>query len=42
MEEAKAVAVVAWMVRTSPSVRGEVAGHDDVMYCQKMSLVHSH
>ena len=31
---------VAWMARASPSVKGEVAAHDVVMYCQKASLVH--
>ena len=32
---------VAWTVRVSPSAIGDVAGHDEVMYCQKASLVHS-
>ena len=32
---------VAWTVRPSPSERGEVAVQDEVMYCQKASLVHS-
>ena len=32
---------VAWTVQVSPSSRGEVAVHDEVMYCQKASLVHS-
>ena len=41
MEAAEAVAEVVWMVRASPSARGEVAVHDEVMYCQKESLVHS-
>ena len=34
-------AVLAWTVRASPSVRGEVAAQDEMMYCQKASLVHS-
>ena len=27
--------------RVSPTARGEVAVQDEVMYCQKASLVHS-
>ena len=38
MEETE---VVAWTVRASPSVSGEVAELDEVMYCQKSLLVHS-
>ena len=38
MEEADAVAEGAWTARASPSVSGDVAEHDDVMYCQKASL----
>ena len=45
VEEVEAVLdvheAVLWMVRASPAVRGEVAAHDEVMYCQKASLVHS-
>ena len=45
MEVAEAVAealvVVAWTARASPLARGEVAEHDEVMYCQKALLVHS-
>ena len=29
------------MARAMPTARGEVAPHDDVMYCRKASLVHS-
>ena len=32
---------VLWMVRVRPTARGEVAAHYDVMYCQKVSLVHN-
>ena len=32
---------VIWMVQVRPVVRGEVAVHDEAMYCQKASLVHS-
>ena len=32
---------VLWMTRVRPSARSEIAVHDDVMYCQKASLVHS-
>ena len=41
MEEAEVEAEVVWMAQASSSVRGEVAARDDVMYCQKASLVHS-
>ena len=45
MQAAEAVAgvlvAVAWMARASPSVRGEVAVQDDVMYCRKVLLVHN-
>ena len=41
MEEAEAVAEVAWTVQVSPSASGEASVHDEVMYCQKVSLVHS-
>ena len=45
MEEVEAVVAmleaVSWTVRARPAARGEVAAHDDVMYCQKASLVHS-
>ena len=42
MEAIVAVLVaVGWMARVRPTARGEVAVHDDVMYCQKASLVHS-
>ena len=34
-------AVVAWMAGASPFASGEVAVQDEVMYCQKASLVHS-
>ena len=33
--------VVLWMVRARPAVRGKVAANDEVVYCQKVSLVHS-
>ena len=33
--------VVEWMARASPSARGKVEVQDDVMYYQKVSLVHS-
>ena len=33
--------LVSWMARASPAARGEVAAHDEVIYCQKASLVHS-
>ena len=39
---ADVVDVVAWMVRMRPTDRGEVGTHDEVMYCLKASLVHSH
>ena len=29
--------VVLWTVQARPAVRGEVAAHDEVMYCQKAS-----
>ena len=32
---------VSWTAQVSPAVRGKVAAQDEVMYCQKMSLVHS-
>ena len=35
------LAEVAWTVWASPSVRGEVAGQDEVLYCQKALLVQS-
>ena len=35
------LAEVEWMAWATPSARGEVAAQDDVMYCQKESLVHS-
>ena len=38
---ADVVGVVSWMARASPAVRCEVLGQDEVMYCQKASLVHS-
>ena len=45
MEEVEAVMdileAVSWMARVSPTVRDEVAAHDEMMYCQKVSLVHS-
>ena len=31
---------VSWTARARPAVRGKVAPHGDVMYCQKASLVH--
>ena len=33
--------MVEWMAREIPAVRGEVATQDEVMYCQKASLVRS-
>ena len=33
--------VVVWTTWVSPSVSGEVAVQDEVMYCQKALLVHS-
>ena len=41
VEEADAVVAVVWTARASPSASGEVAEHDDVMYCQKALLIHS-
>ena len=45
MEEVEAVVdvlePVSWTAQVSPTVRVEVAVHDEVMYCQKVSLVHS-
>ena len=38
---ADVLVVVVWMVRASPAARGEVAAQDEVMYCQKVSLVQS-
>ena len=35
------VEAMAWMVRARPAARGEVAVHDEEMYCQKASLAHS-
>ena len=32
---------VPWMARVSPAARGDVVALDEVMYCQKVSLVHS-
>ena len=32
---------VAWPARVRKAARGMVAVYDDVMYCQKASLVHS-
>ena len=45
MEEVEAVVdvleAVSRMARVRPAARGEVAVHDEVMYCQKVPLVHS-
>ena len=45
MEEVEAMLdvleAVAWIVQARPAAKGEVVAHDDVMYCQKASLVHS-
>ena len=35
------VAKKTWMVRASPSAQGKVAAQDEVIHCQKASLVHS-
>ena len=35
------VDAVAWTALEGPAARDEVTGHDEVMYCQKVSLVHS-
>ena len=32
---------LAWMERARFTARGEVAVHDDVMYCQNTSLLHN-
>ena len=32
---------VSWTAWASPAMRGEVMVQDEVMYCQKASLVHS-
>ena len=32
---------VLWMERANPAAMCEVAAHDEMMYCQKVSLVHS-
>ena len=40
-EDAELVDTVAWMTQARPAATGEVATHDEVMYCQKASLVHS-
>ena len=39
--EAGEAEAVAWTAQASPSASGEVAEHEEVMYCQKASLVHS-
>ena len=31
---------VSWMVQANPAVRWDVTAQDEVMYCQKASLVH--
>ena len=35
------VDAIGWMVQVRPTATGEVAEHDEVMYCQKVLLVHS-